>query len=314
MHDRTAFLASPSEGFPTDYLLARLKSRRPRLETRHHGIGETALKREAPSPPGALRGADGVREEYRWVYRQMNPGLRKRFAPYFLWFELRSILIALRHLRSGEKELVALSLDGSMLSPEVRGLFTSAGAPFTDASPLIRLLQAQASDARQLAAWYREGKGREYERKTVSLYLEGVGRDRLSPPVGLFFALLTDVKNLVALAKQLRWGVPDPAAFMDGGAIPRQRLCEELEKGESGLDRMLRKTVRRGTPDTVPERVEHALLTQLTGRIRREAETRSGEAFILAYLWECHLRARNKALRFRAGSFGEEGPATELFA
>ncbi|TSK09018.1 MAG: hypothetical protein FPO08_06900 [Geobacter sp.] len=313
MHDGTAFLASPPEGFPTDYLLARLKSRRPRLDvSQHPGIRERALPRETQSPPGLPHG--GVREEYRWVYRQMDPGLRKRFAPYFLWFELRSILIALRHLRYGEKELVPLSIAGSMLSPDVRVLFSSAGAPFADASPLIRLLQAQVSDARQLAAWYREGKGREYERKMVSLYLEGVGREQLSPPVGLFFALLTDVKNLVALAKQLRWGVPDAAAFMDGGTIHRRLLCEELQKGGRELGQLLRKTLRRGTPESVPERVEHALLTHLTGRMRREARTRSGEAFILAYLWEYHLRARNEALRFRAGSFGEEGLETELIA
>ncbi|WP_136525530.1 hypothetical protein [Geomonas ferrireducens] len=313
MHDGTAFLASPPEGFPTDYLLARLKRRRHRLDvSQSPGIRERALTRETQSSPEVPQ--DGVREEYRWVYRQMNPCLRKRFAPYFLWFELRSILIALRHLRSGEKELADLSLAGSMLSPDVRVLFSSAAAPFADASPLIRILQAQVSEARQLAAWYREGKGREYERKMVSLYLEGVGREQLSPPVGLFFALLTDVKNLVALAKQLRWGVPDAAAFMDGGTIHRRLLCEELQKGGRELGQLLRKTLRRGTPESVPERVEHALLTHLTGRIRREARTRSGEAFILAYLWECHLRATNEALRFRAGSFGEEGLATELIA
>ena len=61
-----------------------------------------------------------MRAEFRWVYRQMNEGLRHTFAPLFLWFEVRTILLCLRFRRGGERRKAAGLLADSLLAKQVQ--------------------------------------------------------------------------------------------------------------------------------------------------------------------------------------------------
>lgn len=318
MRDQAAFLIQPAgEGYPTDYLLARLRHRRGKLASARSPAGAIdealghPLRQDAAVPPLQARGA--MRQEFRWVYLQMNRELRNTFAPLFLWFELRSIVIFLRHLRAGEKEQAAQELSDGLLGRRLREALTSTAHPFAASGPLAEMAGADARQARDLAGWYRENKGREYEQRLAALYLERLARQRLHPALRDFFALTVDLKNLVAAAKQLRWGVIDPSRLIAGGKVSRARLEKALkQRDEAELLGLLPWFHDRPAPQAVPEKLEHLLLVHLTREVRRHAADRLGAGFILAYLWECYLQSLNSALAHHAGTFGADLLSGEL--
>jgi hypothetical protein len=254
-----------------------------------------------------------MRQEFRWVYLQMNRGVRSSFAPLFLWFELRTILVCLRLSRGGEREQAAALLDASLLAQPVRRVLRGIEVPFAGADPLSELLEADAATGRELGTLYREGKGREYEERLVALYLERVTRLALPPVLGEFFRALVDLENLLALAKQLRWRLQEPRALIGGGTITMKRLEQVLKTGSAaGLACLLRSQPGLGGLPELPENLEHFLLCRLTGKLRKLGRDPLGIGCILAYLWECHIAARNAGLVHHAQVLGAETLDAEL--
>lgn len=318
MLEPAAFLIQPArEGYPTDYLLARIRRRRREFLTdwsagsRETVVAELhAVSSRGLSPQQAR---SRMHQEFRWVYLQMNRRMRETFAPLFLWFEIRTITICLRLLRSGEKEQVAVQLAESLLGQRLRSIFTQGASPFAVKGALAGLVEADARQVRQLDAWYREGKGSEYEQRIVSLYLERVTGGRLHPALEVFFRSLVDLNNLVPLAKQMRWRLPYPPVLIPGGTIGRGRLEKVFKEGdESAIVRVLREEPDPGAPEALPGNLEHYLLCRLTRKVRKLAVDPLGAGLILAYLWECYLEARNSALVQHSALFGEEALAAEL--
>ena len=58
--------------------------------------------------------------EYQWVHSQMNQQLRDIFFSFFLYAELRTIFICLRHLLDKKAGAIDDLLDRSLLSDEVK--------------------------------------------------------------------------------------------------------------------------------------------------------------------------------------------------
>lgn len=54
--------------------------------------------------------------EYRWVYFQMNEGLRKIFYPFFLYTELRTLFLCLRRKNDKPAKWADELLETSLLS------------------------------------------------------------------------------------------------------------------------------------------------------------------------------------------------------
>lgn len=308
MRDAAAFLMEPArEGYPADYLLARLASRRGELVVRARAAGGAA---GAATP---LQARAGMRREFRWVYLRMERRLREQWAPLFLWFELGTILVCLRHLRAADREQVARNLADSLLGERIRAVFTSGEPVFAPAGPLAELAGADLKQARELERWYREAKGLEYERRLASLCLERLSREPLPAPLREFLALAADMRNLVAVAKQLRWGVAEQTALVPGGNLPGERLAKVLKQRDQGAFlKLLPRFTAPAPPEAAPDRLEHALLVQLTRRVRRQAADRLGDGFILAYLWEVYLEARNTAVAHHGEALGADVLANEL--
>lgn len=307
MRDAAAFLIKPArEGYPTDYLLSRIGNRRRELTELRGAAGGEGL-------PVPLQARARMRREFRWVYLQMNSRLREEFAPFFLWFELRTILACLRHLRAADREQVARTLDDTLLGERVKAAFTSAPPPFAPSGSLAELAGADPGQARELERWYREQKGLEYEQRFASLYLERLTRQRLHPVVRDFLTLMADMKNLVAVAKQLRWGAPEPTLLISGGSLPRKDLAKVLkQRDQAAFLRLIPRSYAPPPPEAAPESVEHALLAHLTRQVRRGAADRLGCGLILAYLWEIYLEARNTAVAFHAEGYGADLLGREL--
>ena len=254
-----------------------------------------------------------MRQEFHWVYFQMNRGVRSSFAPLFLWFELRTILVCLRLCRGGEREQAAALLERSLLAQPVRRVLRGAEEPFAGTDPLSDLLELDAVAGRELGILYREGKGREYEERLVARYLERVTRLALAPVLGDFFRSLIDLENLLALAKQLRWQLKEPRALIGGGTISTKRLEKVLQAGSAaGLAGLLPAQPGLAGVQELPENLEHFLLCRLTGKLRKLARDPLGIGCLLAYLWGCHIEARNAGLVHHAQLLGEETLGAEL--
>jgi len=312
----TSFLMQTAQaGHPTDYLLARIRRRRRDLLT-----DRTApAQRQAESEQGAsARGMTArearrnMRQEFRWVYLQMDQGMRNTFASLFLWFELRTILISLRLQRTSGQGESPPAQEESLLAQRVLRVFSGVEAPFTGSDPLSELLQADAKQIRILGNWYREQKGREYEERFLALYLEMVSRQKLHPVLREFFSALVDLNNLLALRKQIRWQLYPPHPFIEGGTAGRKRLEKAQQEGEPGLLKLLRSQPGLSELSALPDNLEHLLLVRLTRKVEKLGADPLGIGIILAYLWECTIEARNASVVQHAALLGDETLTAEL--
>ena len=320
MRELAALLIQPAqEGYPTDYLLARIPVRRKNLVTGRLSPPVPSVPQETSSCLGqgdTPRGRsptlarEKMRQEFRWVYLRMNPRVRDSFAPLFLWFELRTILISLRLRRGGESEKIAELLTDTLLARRVQLLL---GEPAAGADAVTGLLEEIGGPGRGLGALYREQKGREYEERCTALYLERVLRLPLHPVLREFFRLVIDLVNLLALAKLLRWRLEEPRPFIRGGTFAARRLEKVLEnKSSGGLAALF--PLRRGAGDlpALPDNPEHFLLCRLTRKVRKLDRDPLGVGCILAYLWDCSVEARNAGLVQHAAALGEQTMRAEL--
>jgi len=293
-------------GYPDEYLLARLRGRRAKLGSEHHSPAAVAGMTDADA-------WDRLRSEYRWVYRQMNAGLRLIFAPLFLWFELRTIILCLRFRRRGERLQAAGLLPASLLAKRVQQTLETEGEPATVINDLASILATVAEPYRDLGELYRQRGGRELEQRFVTLYLERMTVLPLHPLLQEFFRALVDMRNLVTLAKQIRWQVNEPQAFIRGGEITPARLGKALTEGTAtGLNALL-----AALPDMSvlpPDQLnpEQQLYGWLTRKVRRLGRDPLGIGLILDYLWGCFVEAHDLSLTIHGQELESDTLRAEL--
>ncbi len=318
-----ALLSRPAfEGYPDEYLLARLRGRRATMGSVLSSPADTAHTVESgPSrrhlaASGGMTDADAwdtMRAEFRWVYHQMNEGLRNTFAPLFLWFEMRTIIICLRFRRGDEREKAAALLPASLLAKQVQHALTGDGETAAVIDSLAPLLAAVAEPFRGLGDFYRKRGGREHEQRLVTLYLERMTHLPLHPMLGEFFRSVIDMRNVVTLAKQLRWQLNEPQAFIRGGEIHPERLKKALEEGTvAGLATLLGALPDMGALPAVPANPEPHLFNWLTNKVRRFGRDPLGVGLVLDYLWKCFVEAHNVSLVVHGEKLDQETVRKEL--
>jgi len=323
MRELMALLSQPAfEGYPDEYLLARLKGRRANLGSGRQSPAAAAERTESGSTlrlraaAGGMTDAeawDPMRSEFRWVYRQMNERLRQTFAPLFLWFELRTIILCLRFRRGGEGGKAAGLLPASLLAKPVQQALTEEGEPAAVVDAVSGLLAAVAEPYRGLGAIYRERGGRVHEQRLVTLYLERMSALPLHPLLREFFRALIDMRNLVTLAKQLRWQLHEPQAFIRGGEITPERLGKALEEGTAaGLATLLAALPDMGALPAAQLNPEQQLFGWLTGKVRRLGREPLGVGLVLDYLWRCFVQAHNLSLMIHGEGLDHETLQAEL--
>jgi len=307
MRELMALLSRPAfDGYPDEYLLARLKGR-------WAGLGSG---RQSKAAAGGMTDADAwdpMHSEFRWVYRQMNERLRLTFAPLFLWFELRTIILCLRFRRGGDRAKAAGLLPASLLAKPLQQALTEEGEPAEVMEALSGLLAAVAEPYRGLADLYRQRGGRELEQRLVTLYLERMTDLPLHPLLREFFRGLIDLRNLVTLAKLLRWQLREPQVFIRGGEITPERLGQALEEGSAaGLAALLAALPGMGVPPAAPLNPEQQLFGWLTAKVRRLGRDPLGVGLVLDYLWRCFVEAHNLSLMIHGEGLDHETLSAEL--
>jgi vacuolar-type H+-ATPase subunit C/Vma6 len=291
-------------GYPSDYLLARVRGRRAAL------TADWSARLVAAAPAEATEETirQGLLEEFAWLWQQMNGRLRACFAPVFSAFELRTVSLCLRH-QGREPERVERLLAGSLLAASVQNLLRAPGAREEAVAALAAALAPTPRAARELRqAWSAEGSGG-FESRLSALFFEQALRRPQHPLVRRFLRRLIDLRNLRALGKHLRWAPEATPRFLPGGCLPVWRLGGAWQN--RSLAGLLPLGVEEASPPT-PARAEAALLGAITAELRRAAREPDGVGLLLDYLWRRRLEARNLRILLLAGSLEHDRLAAEL--
>jgi len=313
---------SPDPGYPIEYLLSRIKGRRSRLIRDWKPLlFDPALYESLPTggTGGFQKGknADAVwrnlMAEYQWVHSQMNQQLRDIFFSFFLYAELRTIFICLRHLLDKKAGAIDDLLDRSLLSDEVKKmLLFSADLP-SAVRGIERLFSSLSGRFLGLGAMLESSGLRAVEQRLIGTCLSVTIESDLHRLLKIYFSRLIDARNILGLYKYLRLGLKVQPEFIAGGAIPEMRLKEIIKKDDlPGVALLVREysgiAVER--PDSTS--IEHALYRGMTRWLRKEGRDPFGIAPILDYLWRCSIEAMNLSVLHHTKDLEREAVAAEL--
>ncbi|MDT8419613.1 MAG: hypothetical protein RQ754_04225 [Desulfuromonadales bacterium] len=226
----------------------------------------------------------------------MNQRLRNRLLPVFEYFELRTLVIALRYLAAGDFSSMSAQLHLSLLHPQIIKLLRETKQVALLTAALERSLAEDYPYFNDLTATYlRQGPGG-LEQVLVGCCLQhGIARSR-SRQVWEFLRYLLDMRNLQALYKHIRWQVPVAPPILSGGEFLPERY-EKIwqEKNLTDLLELIRKRAKR-VDGPGEEGVEDYLLRGLSARLSRDGRDPLQLGLVIDYLWRCQLEARTRGL------------------
>ncbi|MHB8788883.1 MAG: hypothetical protein ACYDBT_03285 [Desulfobulbaceae bacterium] len=293
----------PGSGYPADYLSARIQGRKGALTF----VAEVTPARTLTADRDDSRYWQQAARERSWLFRQLDLELRAALAPLFVFFELGTVVRVLRYLageRPGEADRV---LQASMLAPRIRTLLRGREGV---AQVLARLERSPAGLALSLAdirESYREGGLQRYEEMLRNRFLaQALAMVRQGDLIHFFRAVI-DVKNILAIAKWLRWRPASMPILVSGGQVPMawpgQKMTEER------LARMVRHWTRGESlagEQLRPENLEPLLQAHLLRRVTRRSREGSVAAACIEYVWRGYTFARECSLRLHTA--GEAWP------
>lgn len=278
-----------NDGYPLDFLLARLRGRRP-LWPKHL----TNRQREQIDPWMSRQ------TELYWLYKTMNRTARYQFGLCFLHVELRRLLIALRRLSGRSREGLEQLSEQSLLNQKfLRRLQRAA-----DVADAARLLDSELDHttctAPRLEKTLTEQGQRQMEEQLFDTFFRFVVSRACKPAVRCYFAHLIDLRNMLSILKSKRWQLAEWPPFLAGGSLtPEQwRLLQR-----PGQELRLRQAILRisGSDGFDAESVEHAFLGRVQRRLHRQARAEPEAFLLLDYLWARDLHTRNLGLQRWAG-------------
>ncbi|BCR04729.1 hypothetical protein DESUT3_17980 [Desulfuromonas versatilis] len=300
----------PFPGYPTPYLLSRLRARSARL-TRDW---QAALRQGAPAGASEEELWRDLLKEHAWVYRQLNTRLRRRFAPAFCFFEIRTLVLALRNRKAREAGRVEEVLEQSLLDGRLLKPLRSIGSFQAAMTGLARQLAREAPDFAPLLAYAEQGELRPFENALAGAMLAHATHGCRHPLVRFFIASQIDLRNLFALAKHQRWQLEEIPELLPGGQLPHTRMTALIRAGRlETLERLVQRTLGPAIQLADP-RLEIALLRRLSEKIRRQARDYEEAGPVLDYLWRRTLETRNLGVLLSGRDLPEETLAAELIA
>ncbi len=251
--------------------------------------------------------------EYRWVYMQMNEDLRHVFRPFFLYSELRTLFICLRHLADATSGKTVDLLDQSLLSDEIKHILAESvdrEAAVRGIEPLFRALSPRLAGLSQ--AFEAEGL-RGLEQKLTNGYLTVTVEQRLHPIMKTFFARVIDSRNVMTAYKYLRLEqrvrVPQ---LLPGGRIAPVRIETALKEDLTGICSLIREFFGIKIDAPEPTKVEAALYRGISDYLKKEGREPFGIGPILHYLWKCSLEVMNLSVLLQGKDFERDLVAAEL--
>jgi len=310
-----------AQGYPSEYLLSRVRGRRSRLIRDWRPLISEAspLDHLASSqyqgfvrertPEGMWR---ALLLEHGWVHGQMEEETRRVFSPYFLYAELRTVFICLRSLQGDKAQKTGEVLGVSLLCDQVKAVLRD-GEGAEALAGLEELFRALSPDFAGLAAAYAEKGLREVERVLTHRYLDYVLQLPLHPVMREFFVRVIDSRNILALYKALRTGSAGSGVFHAGGMVPIERLMDLQTKDTIlGISGLIRQATGLAIASPDPTLVEMALYRGITRFLKGKGRDPLHAALILEYLWRCQLEVMNLGMLLAGKGLARDEVAAEL--
>ncbi|MGE5894153.1 MAG: V0D/AC39 family V-type ATPase subunit, partial [bacterium] len=290
-------------GYPTEYLLTRIRSKRSQLirdwksmlldigslenvsSGRYRGL---ALEK---TPEGIWR---RLIREYRWVYSQMNGELREIFRPFFVYSELRTLFICLRHAEDRTAGRLDELLSLSLLSQSLKAVLMKSEDIPTAVDGIERIFRSLSENFSGLREILDDEGLRGVEQRITERYLVHTMNTNLHPLMKRFFIRIIDSRNILKLYKHLKLNMKAPAVFTPGGSIAEERMRDILDAGDLfAVGPLIQRFtgVRIDAMETA--RVENALYRAITRFLKQEGRDPLGIGPILDYLWRCSIETMN---------------------
>jgi vacuolar-type H+-ATPase subunit C/Vma6 len=290
-------------GYPTDYLLARIKGRRGQLIRDWRPLVFDATPLESLSSTRyrgliSIKSSDAVWrflvDEYRWVYVQMNGTLRRIFYPFFLYTELRTIFICLRHAKEKSAGRTDELLAASLLSEEIKEVLRTSADVSAAIAGIERIFRAVSPNFGGLKGLLDEEGLRGVEQRLTNTYLVHTMGTDLDPLIRDLFCHIIDSRNIMSLFKYQRLNSKAAPVFIPGCSINVARFQEILKKDDIfAVTALIRELtgIRADTPD--PTLIETSLYRGITQFLRKRGKHPFGAEPIMDYLWRCSIEAMN---------------------
>jgi hypothetical protein len=288
---------------PTDCLLARICGRRAFLirDWEHLLLTRQPLEalRAAPwrQKPVELQGwaHAALQQEYFWIFSRMDEPLRRATAAFFWLAEVRTLSLCLRLLAGNDAQMAGL-LKNSLLANGIRAVFLNGRDTAAVVAGLTVLFAEYDGRFGEVAEiWHRRGYGAfEAAMQDISLTIANTSPNH--PAMRSYVGLLIDSRNLISLAKRLRWRIRDLPHLLTGGTLSLSRLTGLFEQRDTaGLCHL---AMRLGGEAHFSENkdLERILYEAQTRAMRRLARQADGVGAVLDYLWRCGNEAANISL------------------
>jgi len=297
-------------GYPTEYLLARLRGRRTKAfsawdEIIFHADPSEYLLKTQYGEFTEKYAAEGVwitlLREYQWVYRQMNSAAKHTFIPFFSFCEIQTLLACLRY--KSKKDTgghIGHLLSFSLLSQKIKEILLSHEDLSATVEALDNYMLTDMVPAGHLSHTLSKQGMAGVEQDLTALFFDTQEPKMLHPVLQLFFSFMADAINLVSLYKRIRWGIEAPLKLVSGGHI-RSSVIKKilLERDMEALTGLIKKTTGKETEDQGMTRIENMLYDRLTNRIGTAARDEPETGFILHYLWSAYIDVQNLSIILR---------------
>ena len=300
-----------TDGFPTDYLLARIRGRQTALISDWQSLIEERLAPEASDE----RIWEALLRELEWLHAQMNHRLRDMFAPLFALFEIKTIVLCLRNKAIRRTTEIERLLERSLLADRLKEILLRGTDVRSTIAALVDAMAGTSEAFRELESVYAEGNLQGFENGLMRVYLQEVAAKHLDPAMKMFFVLFTDLRNVMLLYKHLRWGVDGPCLFIRGGTVEPSRLLAILARRDTAaLDDLVRGVTGLETMSVAASEgaLETVLLRSITRRLAKLRHTTEGVGLIVVYVWRIYVQARNLAVLHHATDLDPQTLEREL--
>jgi len=304
-------LQSPdNRGYPTEYLLARLRGRSVHLIKDWTSVIHAA---EPMSNLSARYTEHSIEEawryllrEFQWVYQQMNESLWDVFYLFFLYIELKTLFSCLRYkTKKGMGESVEKLLALSLLSEKVKTAIIKTESPVSVVEDVEDVFNALSKKFSGLKDVFIKSRFKGFEQKLTDLYLEYSVSLKVHPVINGFFAYIIDARNIITAYKSLRWKVSP--SFVHGGSIDSSKFREIIDRQDiKTLGTLIYKLTGTVISEPTASNITATLLTGLMRFSKKKAKESLDMGFILNYLLRCYREARNLSILLQGRDIDRE--------
>ncbi len=254
-------------------------------------------------------------QELQWLHRQMSSRLRATFAPVFVLFELKTIILCLRNKAIQKSVNIEILLSRSLLAERLQQLLRRETDVRSTVATLADALSSTAEGFAALESAYAQDGLKGLENNLTRIYLQYIRKQRLHAVIKKFFLSFIDLRNIMLLYKQLRWEVENGTPFISGGTIEPSRLQELLARKDlAELDTLVTSVtgLKTLTIASTEGAVETALLASLTQKLRKLGRENEKVGLILDYIWRIYIQARNLAVLYHGKELDADTLEREL--